>query len=332
MIKKFVCFFCFIYLSLIQMKASGLLLQDRGTNNIFNNEKIKARLTYKKGFKGHLEQYGDPLFFAAPISLWLTSRYLSSRNIKPNLMEKIKKASFIGMEAHLLYRVGKECYSFYQTVSNGENPLDHFSLGLKNNFITRLFTQAFYFSKSLLESEAFLNLSLIFFEAQKNRSQDININIDINKFEKEPRKNKDEEKKLEEKKKDKKENPFALLGLLAVPVIVTAGLLWASVYKQPFFKECKELEKLLKKNEYEKAKVKVLEYYQKIENENTYLKGDPREQVKEDLEKSLEVLIYNKKLIEQKSEVMKLLFVNMHEKNPYELRENFTPVNKFLEN
>lgn len=56
MIKKFLCFFCFIYLSLIQMKASGLLLQDRGTNNIFNNEKIKARLTYKKGFKGHLEQ------------------------------------------------------------------------------------------------------------------------------------------------------------------------------------------------------------------------------------------------------------------------------------
>lgn len=183
-----------------------------------------------------------------------------------------------------------------------------------------------------MESEAFLNLSLIFFEAQKNRSQDIHINIDINKLEKEPGKKKDEEKKLEEKKKDKKENSFALLELLAVPVIVTAGLLWASVYNQPFFKECKELEKLLLADNLEPGKSKVDEYYENIIKHNEFIRGDERERAKEDLEKSLEVLIYNKKLIEQKSEVMKLLFANMHEKNPYELRENFTPVNKFLEN
>lgn len=306
------------------MKASGLLLQDRGTNNIFNNEKIKARLTYKKGFKGHLEQYGDPLFFAAPISLWLTSRYLSSRNIKPSFMKKIKKASFVGMELHLGYRVSKECYSFYQTVSNGENPLDHFSLGLKNNFITRLFTQAFYFSKPFLQSEAFLNFSLIFFEAQKNRSQDKqkNINITLNVSKKDIRvktksAKKLEEKESEEKKEDKKENPLPLLGLLAVPVIVAAGLLWASVYNQPFFKECKELEKLLLADNLEPARLKVVEYYENIKDENYYSKGDARKQAKDNFEKSLEVLIYNKEAIEKSNGFMASLFVQELKENPY---------------
>lgn len=229
------------------------------------------------------------------------------------------------MEVHLGYRVSKECYSFYQTVSNGENSFSHFSSHLKDNFITRLFTQTFYFSKSLLESEVFLNLSLIFFEHLKRHSdKTTNINITVNREKKDTKaKSKEgqelEEKESEKKKKQENKNPLAFLGLLAVPVIVTVGLLWASVYNQPFFKECKELEKLLLADNLEQARLKVCEYCESITNYNVFFSGDAKQVAKENLEKSLEVLIYNQKLIEKKSEVMNALFAEMHEENPYKL-------------
>lgn len=324
MIRKFISFFCFFYLYVVQIVATDQMevVEENNIQNIFQNDLVKKKLQYKKSMKGRFQQYGDPLFFAAPISLWLTSRYLSSRKIKPDLMETIKKASLIGIEAHLCYRISKECYSLYQRVSSGENPLENIFSDLKENFCTRLFAQTFYFSKSLLESKTFLNLSLIFFEAQKNKPQNVNININIEKPKKESQENEDEEKKLEEKKKEKKENPLALLGLLAVPVVVTVGLLWASVYNQPFFKECKELEKLLGLDDLKEATSKVRDYYNNIINFNRYLKGDAKQKANEDFEKSLEVLIYNKKLIEKKMNFVQTFDEKNNQKNPYELEES----------
>lgn len=323
MIKKFISLFCFLYLSMIQMKAA----EENNIQDIFENEFVKRKLQYKKSIKGRFQQYGDPLFFAAPISLWLTSRYLSSRNIKPNVMKKIKKASHIGMEAHLCYRVSKECYSLYQAVSNGENPLENIVSDLKDNFCTRLFAQTFYFSKSLFESKAFLNFLLIFSENLKKHSEkktNVHITINVDKKDTKATAKIDEEleeRESKEKKKEKKENPLALVGLLAVPVIVTVGLLWASVYNQPFFRECKELEKLLLADNLKEATSKYLEYYKNIIDYNLFLQGDAKQRAKEDLEKSLEVLIYNKKLIEKNIDLMKTFIENVNEKNPYESTE-----------
>lgn len=125
--------------------------------------------------KGRFEQYGEPLLFAAPISLWLTSRYFDSRNIKLNLIQKTKKALLFIMKAHLCYPVGKECNFLYQRVSSGENFWYNVIFDLKDNFFTQFFFQTFYFSQSLLGAEAFKNLLLIFPKGQKNKHQDVEI-------------------------------------------------------------------------------------------------------------------------------------------------------------
>ncbi len=113
--------------------------------------------------------------------------------------------------------------------------------------------------------------------------------------------NKNEEKS-EEGKKDKKENPLALLGRpLAVPFVLTVGLIRACVYNQPFFKTCKELEELLLTEKITEATLKCHQYCENIKTYNSCLEGDPKQRVsREGLEESLEALIYNKKLIEQK--------------------------------
>jgi hypothetical protein len=95
------------------------------------------------------------------------------------------------------------------------------------------------------------------------------------------------------------------------------------IYNQPFFKECKELQSILEKHNTDEGKEKINEYVNNIENYNHYVSGnnDANNASKEAYEKAIEVLIYNKTLIEQfLSKLAKNpVEENSFEKNPYEL-------------
>jgi hypothetical protein len=307
--KNLFSFFLFLFSFSLLFSISEYKFDS--TKNIFEDSELKKRLRYKNSFKGKFEQYGDPLLFSVPIVCWLTSRYCVSRNIRPEFMKKMQLSGKLAMELHLLYRVIKGCHYFFDSASRGEKIVDSLTYATQHNMLTEALRQIRDGCLYLFRKRIIFDLIHIIVNARPDSSVQINIHTG------KKRKNTEEEN-VEREKKEEQKPSFALLGLLAVPIIVTGSLIWAMIYNQPFFKECKELQSILEKHNTDEEKEKINEYVNNIQNYNHYVSGnnDANNVSKEAYEKAIEVLIYNKTLIE---EFLSELVKNSVEENPYKV-------------
>lgn len=344
MMKKFI-FSLLVYHSSLFLSVYNPQGNTITVNGIFENDDIKKGLKDRNTFMARWRKFGEPSLFSVPIVCWLTSRYLASKGMRPRVMEKIKQYSVTGMQAHLFYRVSKTCYDFYQAVVQHQTQ-EYTIHSVKHNFLTDLISSMFYVSKSILESRIFGNVLTAYLNHQSKENNTCNIDIYLNRGITQQIDNKksskktntlknssclkehesEEESELKKKEQAKKDNPLAFVGLLCVPVVVTAGLLWALVYNQPFFKECKDLERLLKDDNKKEAVALIKEYFKDIHEYNLF-ESNPYEKANKKAKKNeaIEVLLYNKRLIENNIHSLDPLLRDTAVKlaeNPYEVKQS----------
>ena len=312
--------FCFL-LSPLFLNKNFQTYQLTNEINKFFEIYLDKEIKEKKSFGSRFRQYGEPLLCSVPTATWLLGNYLK----KPTL----KKIGKYGIHANLFHLVSKNCFNIYKAYEN--NRVQEYSLGeiIKdlcfNNTPVTILKNAARGTLNFITEHPTLFVAIAESIAMKKNeeSEREKLQPNVSKYINESTHNygapnnsySEEEEIASEKKEEKKEkektesHPLALVGLCLIPPIFLVTAIWACIENQPFFAECKALQKELE-NKRVTGYSLLQGHIQNVKKYNNYDKNNSDEgQTKTtDYKKACEALIYNQSLIKKKSDLLKIFF------------------------